>query len=148
MSTPSRPRAFYEPDRGPGLIPEWLAGSLPAGPLFGTAEPADNARHAAQGRMPGVILPLALEAVPRIDALFEIENWINGLSAERRRTIRPEVSAPLVADLERPARCSRVQPFEAATIERRSVRTPTHRGLPSATAPSARRPIRTASSQR
>jgi len=48
----------------------------------------------------GVISPLALEAVRRIDALFEIERSINGHSAERRRTVRQELSAPLVADLE------------------------------------------------
>jgi len=53
-----------------------------------------------QGRTPGVISPLALEAVRRIDALFEIERSINGQSAERRRAVRQEVSAPLVAELE------------------------------------------------
>jgi hypothetical protein len=47
-----------------------------------------------------VISPLALEAVRRIDALFESERTINGASAERRRAVRQEVSAPLVADLE------------------------------------------------
>ncbi len=36
----------------------------------------------------------------RIDALFEIERSINGQSAERRRAVRQELSAPLVADLE------------------------------------------------
>ena len=48
-----------------------------------------------------MISPLALEAVRRIDALFEIERAINGQSAERRRAVRQELSAPLVADLER-----------------------------------------------
>ena len=47
-----------------------------------------------------MISPLALEAVRRIDALFDIERAINGQSAERRRTVRQELSAPLVADLE------------------------------------------------
>ena len=47
-----------------------------------------------------MISPLALEAVRRIDALFEIERSINGQSAERRRAVRQELSAPLVADLE------------------------------------------------
>ena len=45
-------------------------------------------------------LALALEAVRRIDALFEIERSINGHSAERRRAVRQELSASLVADLE------------------------------------------------
>jgi|GEM_PF-6123039 hypothetical protein len=64
------------------------------------ADLAENARRAARGRTPGVISPLALEAVRRIDALFEIERSINGQSAERRRAVRQEVSAPLVAELE------------------------------------------------
>jgi transposase len=47
-----------------------------------------------------VISPLALEVVRRIDALFEIERTINGQSADRRKAVRQELSAPLVADLE------------------------------------------------
>jgi hypothetical protein len=43
---------------------------------------------------------LALEAVRRIDALFEIERAINGRSAEERRAVRQDLSAALVADLE------------------------------------------------
>jgi hypothetical protein len=46
-----------------------------------------------------VISPLCLEAVQRIDKLFDIERDINGCSAERRRAVRAEFSAPLVADL-------------------------------------------------
>jgi transposase len=42
----------------------------------------------------------SLEAVRRIDALFEIERGINGETPERRRAVRQELSAPLVADLE------------------------------------------------
>ena len=63
------------------------------------ADIAANARRKAQGKTPGVISPLALEAVRRIDALFEIERSINGHSAERRWAVRQEVSTPLVADL-------------------------------------------------
>ncbi|SFD64646.1 IS66 C-terminal element [Bosea sp. CRIB-10] len=43
--------------------------------------------------------PIALEAVKRIDALFEIERGINGLSAEERRGARQKLSRPLVDDL-------------------------------------------------
>ena len=64
------------------------------------ADLAENARRKAQGKTPGVISPLALEAVRRIDALFEIERAINGQSADRRKAVRQELSAPLVADLE------------------------------------------------
>lgn len=45
-----------------------------------------------------MISPLALEAVRRIDALFEIERTINGQSAERRKAVRQELSVPLVTD--------------------------------------------------
>jgi Tfp pilus assembly pilus retraction ATPase PilT len=43
---------------------------------------------------------LALEAVHWIDALFEIERVINGQSPEKRKAVRQELSALLVADLE------------------------------------------------
>jgi hypothetical protein len=41
-----------------------------------------------------------LAAVQRIDALFDIDRTINGLSADERRRVRQEKSAPLVAELE------------------------------------------------
>jgi hypothetical protein len=41
-----------------------------------------------------------MEAVKRIDALFEIERSVNGLSAGERLCVRQEQSAPLLADLE------------------------------------------------
>ena len=43
---------------------------------------------------------LALEAVKRIDRLFDIERTINGLSINERLAIRQALSAPLVAELE------------------------------------------------
>jgi hypothetical protein len=56
-----------------------------------------------------VISPLALETVRRIDALFEIEQTINGQNAERRRAVRQELSAPLVADLQAWMRAQRAK---------------------------------------
>lgn len=47
-----------------------------------------------------VISPIAVEAVRRIDAIFDIERAINGRSADERLAARQEHSAPLVADLE------------------------------------------------
>jgi len=73
------------------------------------ADLAENARRKAQGKTPAVISPLALEAVRRIDNLFEIERAINSQSAERRRAVRQELSAPLVADLEAWMRKQRVK---------------------------------------
>ena len=73
---------------------------MPAGRSFILADVAANARRKAQGKTASLISPLALDAVRRIDALFDIERSINGQSAERRRAVRQELSAPLVADLE------------------------------------------------
>ena len=69
-------------------------------PFFALADIEASARRKAEGKMPAPISPLALEAVRRIDALFEIERSINGRTAEERRAVRQELSAPLVADLE------------------------------------------------
>src|SRR6202158_1007901 len=91
---------LYEADRKPGPIVEAACWVHARRPFFAMADLAENARRTAQGRTPGVISPLALEAVRRIDALFEIERSINSQSGEQRRAIRRELSAPLVADLE------------------------------------------------
>jgi transposase len=63
-------------------------------------ELADIAANPRRGKNAVVISPIALEAVRRIDALFEIERVINGRSAAERLEVRGEQSAPLVADLE------------------------------------------------
>ncbi len=59
-----------------------------------------SARRRAQRRTPAVVSPIALDAVRRIDALFEVERSINGLPADRRFAVRREQAAPLVAALE------------------------------------------------
>src|SRR5262249_19973274 len=46
-----------------------------------------------------MIYPIALEAVQRLDALFDIERTINGRSAAERLAVRQELSAPLMLDL-------------------------------------------------
>jgi transposase len=91
---------LYEPGRSPGPIFEAACWVHARRPFFVMADLAENARRKAQGKKPAVISPLALEAVRRIDALFDIERTINGQSAERRKNVRQELSAPLVADLE------------------------------------------------
>ena len=90
----------YEPDRKPGPILEAACWVHARRPFFVMADLAENARRKAQGKTSAVISPLALEAVRRIDALFEIERTINGQSADQRKAVRQEQSAPLVADLE------------------------------------------------
>lgn len=91
---------LYEIGRSPGDILEAACWVHARRPFFVMADLAENARRKAQGKTPAVISPLALEAVRRIDALFEIERAINGQSAEQRKAVRQERSAPLVADLE------------------------------------------------
>ena len=63
-------------------------------------ELADIAATKRRGERAPPISPLALEAVTRIDALFDIERTLNGESAARRLAERQERSAPLVAELE------------------------------------------------
>src|SRR5471030_2607731 len=91
---------LYEPGRKPGPIFEAACWVHARRPFFVMADLAENARRKAQGKKPAAISPLAMEAVRRIDALFDIERTINGQSAERRKVVRQELSAPLVADLE------------------------------------------------
>src|SRR6202035_3573160 len=81
---------LYEADRKPGPLLEAACWVHARRPFFAMADLTENAHRTAQGRTQGGISPLALEAVRRIDALFEIERSINGHSAERRRAVRQE----------------------------------------------------------
>jgi transposase len=92
---------LYEANRKPDPLIEAACWVHARRPFFVMADVAAAARRKAQGNTTSVISPLALEAVRRIDALFDIERAINGQSAEQRRAVRQELSAPLVADLER-----------------------------------------------
>jgi len=92
---------LYEPERKPGPIVEAGCWVHARRPFFVLADVAANARRKAQGKTASVLSPLAVEAVRRIDTLFDIERTINGQSAERRRQVRQEASAPVIADLER-----------------------------------------------
>src|SRR4029077_10415097 len=72
-------------------------------------ELADIAKNAQRGRSTAAISPIALEAVRRIDQLFEIERDINGMSANERLRIRQERSAPLLTELEAWLRAERAR---------------------------------------
>ena len=100
---------LYDPGRNAGPILEAACWVHARRPFFVMADLAENARRKAQGKKPAVISPLALETVRRIDALFEIEQTINGQNAERRRAVRQELSAPLVADLQAWMRAQRAK---------------------------------------
>jgi transposase len=60
---------------------------------------ADIATNAKRGKNAAPISPVALEAVKRIDALFDIERDINGLSVSERLRRRQQDSRPLVDEL-------------------------------------------------
>ncbi len=79
--------------------------AMPITPAFclaharrGFFELADIEKAAREGKGKP-LSPIALEAVRRLDALFEIERAINGRSADERRAVRQERSKPLLDDM-------------------------------------------------
>lgn len=83
---------LYEANRRPGPITEAACWAHARRKFFELADPSL--------RKPGLVSPLAVEAVKRIDALFAIEREINGHSAAERLAVRRERNVPLVAELE------------------------------------------------
>lgn len=65
----------------------------------GFFELADIEKKARDGKKAKPVSPIALEAVRRLDALFEIERAINGCCADERRAVRQEKSKPLLDDM-------------------------------------------------
>ncbi len=99
---------LYAPGRSPGAIVEAACWSHGRRKFFVLADIAANARNKALGKQT-TIAPLALEAVKRIDAIFDVEREINGLSAGERLAVRKERVAPLVEDLEAWMRAERAR---------------------------------------
>jgi transposase len=97
---------LYAPGRSPGPITEAPCWSHARRKFY---ELADIAANKSRGKRPPPISPLALEAVKRIDALFDIEREINGDAAARRLAVRRARSAPLVAELETWMRAERAK---------------------------------------
>jgi transposase len=91
---------LYADGRSPGPILEAACWSHARRKFFVLADIEANARRKARGGAPGALSPVALDAVRRIDAVFEIERSINRLPADRRLAVRREQAAPLVTDLE------------------------------------------------
>jgi len=123
--TPPAAMFFYSPNRSGEHPSQHLAGY--AGILQADAYAGFNDLYAA-GRRPGPITealcwahgrrkffelaelakaPLAIEAVRRIDAVFDIERGINGLPPSQRLATRQERIAPVVASLESWMRAAR-----------------------------------------
>jgi transposase len=104
---------LYDPLRPQGPITPALCWAHARRQFFELADIAANARR---GKKAPAISPIALEAVKRIDALFEIERTINGLSAEERRRVRQAQSAPLLTDLEEWLRAERSRLSRSALV--------------------------------
>ncbi len=91
--------ALYHGGRSPGAIHQALCWAHGRRKLFELADIAQAAQRKSRGKTT-VVSPIALEAVRRIDALFDIERAINGRPSGERLTVRQAQSAPLVAELE------------------------------------------------
>ncbi len=91
---------LYKAGRGPGPILEAGCWAHARRKFFVLADMASAAKRRAHGKRDVVLSPLCLEAVRRIDALFDTERDINGCNPDQRRAARQASSAPLVADLQ------------------------------------------------
>ncbi|MDX2484857.1 MAG: IS66 family transposase [Pseudodonghicola sp.] len=87
---------LYREDREPGAVGSALCWSHARRKFFELADIKGNAR---KGKPAHDISPVALEAVTRIDVVFDIERGINGLTAAERHAIRQRLSRPLVEAL-------------------------------------------------
>jgi transposase len=92
---------LYATGRQPAPVLEASCWAHSRRKVFELADIEAAARKKARGEKPNLVYPLAVEAVKRIDALFDIEREINGLSPGQRHAVRQERSAPLVTELER-----------------------------------------------
>jgi len=95
---------LYARDRSPGPIIEAACWAHARRKFFVLADITAK----AGGRLP-VLAPLALEAVKKIDAIFDIERELNGLSAEERLSVRRSRTMSLVASLEDWVRAERAR---------------------------------------
>ena len=87
---------LYRADRDPGPVESALCWSHARRKFFELADLKGNAR---KGKPAHDISPVALEAVARIDAIFDIERDINKLTVAERQAARHQPSRPLVEEL-------------------------------------------------
>jgi len=104
---------LYDPSRAAGAVTPALCWAHARRQFFELADIAANARR---GKNAAAISPVALEAVRRIDALFDIERGINGLAVDERLRIRKEQSAPVLAELESWLREQRSRMSRSASV--------------------------------
>ncbi len=87
---------LYRGDRDPGPAISALCWSHARRKFFELADIKEKARKRKQAHD---ISPVALEAVKRIDAIFDVERGINGLDAAARLEARQRLVRPLVDEL-------------------------------------------------
>lgn len=87
---------LYRGDRDPGPVLSALCWSHARRKFFELADIKENAR---QKKPAHDISPVALEAVKKIDAIFDIERQIHGLDIASRRDARHRLVRPLVEEL-------------------------------------------------
>ena len=90
---------LYAPGRQPNPVREAGCFAHARRKFFELADVEGAARKKSRGERTGTVYPIALEAVQKLDALFEIERSINGRSAAERLAVRREHSAPLMDNL-------------------------------------------------
>lgn len=91
---------LYALGRQPGLVFEAGCFAHARRKFFELADVEGAARKKSRGERTGMIYPIALEAVQHLDALFDIERAINGKTAAERHSVRQELSAPLMTELQ------------------------------------------------
>ena len=91
---------LYRGGREPGPVLEAGCFAHARRKFFELADVEGAARKKSRGERTGQIYPIALEAVQRLDALFDIERAINCRSTADRLAARQEHSAPLMVDLQ------------------------------------------------
>ena len=90
---------LYAIGRQPGTVLEAGCFAHARRKFFELADVEGAARKKSCGERTGTVYPIALEAVQKLDALFEIERSINGRPSAERLGARREHSAPLMEDL-------------------------------------------------
>ena len=91
---------LYREGRVPGPIIEAGCFAHARRKFFELADVEGAGRKKSRGEPAGMIYPIALEAVQRLDALFDIERAITGKTAAERLAARQEPSVPLMTELQ------------------------------------------------
>ncbi|QYE35230.1 IS66 family transposase [Polymorphobacter sp. PAMC 29334] len=89
---------LFKPGRSAGQVTRALCWAHARRKLFVLADVATQMKRKPD--IAPVISPLALEAVARIDRIFDIERAICGKTAEERLAVRQELVTPIVTELE------------------------------------------------